>query len=192
MRGHHSSFGESMSLCRELKKKHGEKIRELAEIGTMIEAGMYVCRRKDGTETTTPIVMGSREAIELPEAQFNECGKARDVGWIHTHVAEERYAIPPENQEAAKKIEEFESSPSLSDLYGVLRDGHEFVCALRKGKMRCNDFKNLTANLLIDINSSYQMEIMSMSKDPKYRDRFWKQMRNIRKNLPKCKVDIKK
>ena len=55
------------------------------------------------------------------------------MGEIHTHVAESRVG----------EADERSSQLSIKDLFWANKEGHDFTCVIRKGKMTCADLTKL-------------------------------------------------
>ena len=124
-------------LSKMLKKNFGEELRNLAELGTSVEAGMFICGGK-GIKALEPtktgkITLGSKEELFSPKGIPEDCGDDFVLGEIHTHVAETRVG----------EADERSSQLSVKDLFWAHQSGKNFTCAIRKGKMMCADLTKL-------------------------------------------------
>jgi len=187
-----------MSLCRRLKKKHGDKIRKLAETGISVEAGMLVCG--NGKETTTPIIMGSIKEIISPIKE--NCEDKKELGYIHTHVAPTRVWKKKGEPITVEETEKLESKLGLGDMDWAMDEGLDFICMIRKGKMKCRDMtvtkikkkpeKQIRQSLKlgIDISNAERAERIYSIGDKKPPDEWFKLVKSIEKRVPKCEIDI--
>jgi len=181
-------------LCKTLKDKFGKQIRDLAEMGIAVEAGMHICggKGKKALEPTSTgdVTLGSREQIFSPKGIPENCGDRLELGQIHTHVAETR----------AGEEEEYLSKLSVDDLHWSMRDRLDFICAVRKGKMKCADLTGLLKSryeqtkaereLSDDISNAWR-EGYAREKARKDLPTSWfKLAKSIDERIPQCEIEI--
>ena len=191
-----------MSLCRRLKKKHGDKIRKLAETGISVEAGMLVCG--NDKETTTPIVMGSVEEIIEPITEKCDKGKKK-LGYIHTHVAPTRVWKKKGEAITVKEAEKLErKGVGLGDMVWAMDNELDYICMIRKGKMECSDMTTTklrkkpekqikqALKLGIDISNAEREERLFPIHKRTPPDEWFKLVKSIKKRMPECEINIEK
>lgn len=183
-----------MSICERLKKNHSKKIRELSEIGTSIEALMYVCG--NGTEKTSSITTGSTEGVR--EVLQEGCGKQIQIGEIHTHVA----PIRTDPRLSLEEADKYESHVSLEDMDSALIDILDFTCVVRGKKMECRDMTVTNVYKVPDDKRKTAEKLYNMISDAQRLDNhylfrkqappksFFKLLDTIDKGIPKCNIDI--